>query len=441
MPVIFIHGVNVRKSGNYDKEVAARAALLRRLVLQPLARTKPALANMNIADPYWGGDGVSFRWRQASLPKVQVLESLGAEAGTKTGGTYQSDLDLASTVLALAGTPPPSKLEPLGASDQAFRSAALKDPVRFIEAVLSPVILAEMPVASTDSSSQDAGLQEALLMIAADDVGQDHKVLQAIRAAASNQDVIAVLKQATLARFETLMRENGQVPQAPAASGVLEPLGQVQDFFSKVKDRAGEVFDRAVGAPGRAGTVAMLAGTRGGINSGATQFLGDVFVYLIERDLASPGKPYGPIVATVLDAIQNTPRASAHEPLIVITHSMGGNILYDVITHYQPALVIDAWISVACQAGEFEEMKLFKNSNKALQAPDQVRGLRNRIKYWLNVYDPADILSFLGRPVFEDVNEDLEYHTGASAFKAHSAYFLRPSFYHAVRDRLEKVLP
>jgi hypothetical protein len=42
--------------------------------------------------------------------------------------------------------------------------------------------------------------------------------------------------------------------------------------------------------------------------------------------------------------------------------------------------------------------------------------------------------------VFEDADEDFEYDTGASAFKAHGAYFKRPSFYD-VRERLNKALP
>ena len=437
MPVIFIHGVNVRNIGDYDKDVAMRDELLRRLVIQPLAETKSALKDIHIANPYWGGDGVSFRWHHASLPKVDFIESLGVESS----GTPQSDIDIMTTIMALSLSSVPSRLEPLGVSDRAFQLAALKNPVRLVEAILSPVILSETRLAPVRASAKEAGLYETLLMLAARDTSQDSGVRDEIRGAVSDQLVIETLKNATQLNFERLLRENNLLSDAPRQDGLLEPLGPVTSLFTQMKDRVGEIFDRALDAPTRAASIAALTALRGGVHRGGTQFLGDVFVYLNERDAAAGVQQRGPIISTVLDAINNTPRERPDEPLIVITHSMGGNILYDIVTHYQPTTVLSAWVSVASQAGEFEEMKLFKVSDKTVRAPQQVRGLRDKIKYWLNVYDPADILAFLARPVFEDADEDFEYHTGASAFKAHSAYFKRPSFYDAVRERLERALP
>ena len=432
MPFVFIHGVNVRDTGHYQKDLVVRNEMIRTLIFKPLAKKRPAFEKMEIGSPYWGGYGVTFRWKHASLPEVTFLESMGAEMSA----TPQSDIDIASTVQQLAGTPAPSKLEPLGASDNSFRAAALKDQVRFAEAVLSPIILSEVTVPTDEKSPQKAGEQEALLLLALNDVGHDPKVKAQIERASTNQQVIDILKQATLARFTDLV---GGDPQA--AGGELEPLGRVQDVFSRFKDGVGEVFDRAVSAPGRVTAIAALDGFRAQLNGNFTQFLGDVFVYLVERDGTMPGKPNGPIIETVWNAIRQAPRNSPAEPLIVMTHSMGGNILYDILTHYEPAAKIDVWISVASQVGEFEEMKIFKASDKNVTEPNQVKGLKTKVNYWLNVYDPADLLGFLAKPVFADADEDLEFHTGASAFKAHGAYFKRPSFYDEVRERLEKVLP
>ena len=56
MPVTFIHGVNVRTGLAYEKGVAARDELLRRLVLRPLGEAKSAAwVEMDIHSPYWGG--------------------------------------------------------------------------------------------------------------------------------------------------------------------------------------------------------------------------------------------------------------------------------------------------------------------------------------------------------------------------------------------------
>jgi hypothetical protein len=447
MPIVFIHGVNVRNTGSYQKNEAVRDRLIRRLILDPLSRTKPSMENMGIANPYWGGYGVSFRWNHASLPQVKFLEALGGEELA----TPQADIDISSTVHELAGAGNDSNLEPLGVSDQSFRQAALENQARFTETIVSPIILSEMPFDPEEATAARAAEQEAILLLAVRDVGRDNTLRLRIGHAVSNEQVIDILKDATIKRFEELLVEN-----EPASAGVqhggndLEPLGWAADLRDKLKDRIGEIFDRAVNSPGRATTVAALEGFRNGLNANVTQFLGDVFVYLIERDLNTGGKPYGPIVAAVLDALNQTrkpdataaqtPKETSDEPLIVITHSMGGNILYDILTHYQPATIVDAWISVASQVGEFEEMKLFKSSDKTIAHPQTVDLLSGKVKHWLNVYDPADILSFLAKPVFRGVDEDLKFSTGASALKAHGTYFNRPSFYDAVRSWLEKVL-
>jgi hypothetical protein len=51
---------------------------------------------------------------------------------------------------------------------------------------------------------------------------------------------------------------------------------------------------------------------------------------------------------------------------------------------------------------------------------------------WINVYDPADVLSFLAEPVFHGV-EDLKMQDGAHLANSHNAYFGSRDFYEAVR--------
>jgi hypothetical protein len=135
-----------------------------------------------------------------------------------------------------------------------------------------------------------------------------------------------------------------------------------------------------------------------------------------------------------------TPRSHPQEPLIVVTHSMGGNIVYDILTHFAPELEVDAWISVGSQVGQFEEMKLFRASDPGIVKPSKVRGLKPHVKYWLNVYDPVDLFGFLAAPVFRDLDEDFLFRTGAGDLQSHGAYFKRPRFYREVFSRLERVL-
>ena len=62
-------------------------------------------------------------------------------------------------------------------------------------------------------------------------------------------------------------------------------------------------------------------------------FIGDAFQYLSER---GDGSAPGPIGRTVLAALlEGSARArQSDEPLVVISHSFGGEIVYDILTHY-----------------------------------------------------------------------------------------------------------
>ena len=52
MPVVFIHGVNVRDGQEYRRDLAARNELIHRLLLEPLATSDPRYGQMEIVSPY-----------------------------------------------------------------------------------------------------------------------------------------------------------------------------------------------------------------------------------------------------------------------------------------------------------------------------------------------------------------------------------------------------
>ena len=84
--------------------------------------------------------------------------------------------------------------------------------------------------------------------------------------------------------------------------------------------------------------------------------------------------PTSQISLRVLDALataRENQQARGGEPLVVLSHSMGGQIVYDLVTHFLPRLDryagvrIDYWAAAASQIGLFEEMKLFLASDPA----------------------------------------------------------------------------
>src|SRR5260370_20569085 len=430
MPIIYIHGVNTRYGYEYEKNIATREELLQHLILMPLAQKEDRFKNVEIVNPYWGDAGVNFMWNQATLPDVSTLEALGSGEEVPN----ETDFQITESILALAGKHQTHllQLETLGPEEGMFKRAAQKNLIKFVEVIFSPIILSEMQLADDTHTTPEAeGILQALLAIAGVEVASDALVKAEVAAGRYDDEVMELLKQKILLRIE----------QLPAATNVqpvndqLETLGS--DWLEDCKSQISELFDRVKGAPTRVGTLAILDKSRERLHLKLSRFLGDALVYLNER--GDKEKP-GPIISKVLAALKTAPRNHSNEPFIVLTHSMGGNILYDILTYYDINLKVDVWISVASQVGQFEEMKIFKASDKELGAPAKVEGLKSRVSYWLNVYDPADILSFKAAPVFADVSADLEYSTGVHAFKSHSEYFGRSSFYRLLRWHIEKAL-
>src|SRR5438105_4367816 len=88
MPIFFVHGVNNRREdADYDEGVVRTEGFLRD-VFAPRLGLDPK--QLSIFFPYWGGDGVKFRWRQASLPPhSDAVESLNLESSGRESGDLE----------------------------------------------------------------------------------------------------------------------------------------------------------------------------------------------------------------------------------------------------------------------------------------------------------------------------------------------------------------
>ena len=75
MPLIFVHGVNVRYNPKSDPFVVARDALFRRSVL---ARIVADPTKSLIVNPYWGDAAAKFPWNHGGLPEGRY-EKFGAD--------------------------------------------------------------------------------------------------------------------------------------------------------------------------------------------------------------------------------------------------------------------------------------------------------------------------------------------------------------------------
>jgi len=177
------------------------------------------------------------------------------------------------------------------------------------------------------------------------------------------------------------------------------------------------------------------------LNEFVSNFFGDVFVYLRTRGTAAePGEIPRRLLSKLAWARQQQ-HARNDEPLVVLSHSMGGQIVYDAVTHFLPGtpalhdLRIDFWCATASQVGFFEELKLFLASSGGYKTDHPVPFPPAHLGVWWNVWDHNDFLSFTAQSIIDKV-DDGSYDSGMSLLEAHGGYLQRPSFYRALAAKL-----
>lgn len=192
----------------------------------------------------------------------------------------------------------------------------------------------------------------------------------------------------------------------------------------------------------------IVAEMRQALNQLGALFFGDVFFYLKNRgDADEPG----PIPLRVLDTLAQAQSAkeATGEPIIVLSNSMGGQIMYDIVTYFLPkvpryaGIKVDYWCSVASQVGLFEEMKLFLSSSSAygkdkgnrVPFPD-----RRHLGVWWNVWDVDDVISYSAADIIEGV-EDTPFRVGQMLLKEHIGYLREERFYRLFAERIRRAFP
>jgi len=209
----------------------------------------------------------------------------------------------------------------------------------------------------------------------------------------------------------------------PASYGLLD----------KVQEAADAIVDsgRNLVAQGLVGLV------RDKLNPLVAAFLGDVFVYLRDGDRRQAIRHR---VAQSIAAAHGRKLAGGG-PLILAGHSLGGVILYDMLTDPKGAglpddLQVDVFLTVGSQPGFFEEMKLFAASDPAI-VPGGAKALAAKpsATHWWNVYDPVDVISFRCQGIFEGA-EDFMFSSVGGVLDTHGSYFHRPRLHERLRARL-----
>jgi len=445
VPLVFIHGVNNRDTDeDYARGVAARRTMFEELVAATIV--KRGFPDFKVAaDIYWGDLGVSFGWNLRSVPTTHVVESLGPE------GSGAQNLD----ILQLVSKTRPSKtegVETLGTVPPLV-DAAQQDPAGLVRAIFAPeadrfaVTDLKPPKAAmleSDVDKADAeGAHLGLLLMAAEQLARDVEKPEnrALIQGTTDSQVLNKIEEQVQARYQQLAkpRLEAQASDKEHLGKGGNPIGWTLDHLKKMVNAAKNAVTGAVTETERGASLVALKALRDGVSRRAFRFLGDVFVYLHHGRTAAPAI-YERVKSGVLALNGRTNSKGEREPFIVVSHSFGSEIFYDLlISHQLDAVTVDLWVTAGAQTSLFAEMLLFADIPQPLPPDTSTFSLGRppTVKKWVNFYDEADVLSYLHEPVFGSTAvKDIPVRAGANLTNAHGHYFADPGFYERIAKEL-----
>ena len=358
----------------------------------------------------WYDLGVDLAWDGLSRPRTQLT-------GMGTGHSGAVPPEVASGAVDAGEEAPASPFD--GRPRGGLTSGKSKDAGPTL-AALTPDQLSDFLSAGIVESSLPSG-DAARLAIVADHVARSEDV----RARLERTDGLE-------AEVELLLREVRERSTPEENAGRLVAAGAGESLTTRLREGAKWL----TAAPSNALWTVLLEGRRP-LNEFVTQFLGDAFVYLSQRKTPR-------LIADRVRGVVESAAVEAHElnePLVVLSHSMGGQIVYDLLSHdfdeHGSGFSIDFWCAAASQVGLFEEMRLFRRRDEGeTYGPDRPVPLPERVGRWWNVWDPNDVLSYTARGIFEGVDDEM-YQSRRSPFTAHSGYLEQPRFYRRFAEKLE----
>ncbi|GAA0713061.1 hypothetical protein GCM10010199_11790 [Dactylosporangium roseum] len=395
MPLVYVHGVGNRWDDGYQRRSEQRDGLFRQFVF-PVIGADPAEA---IRSPFWGDLGGHLRWSGSSFPT----------SGSEAFGDGEADLidEIAATELAMD-------------SDRFLVTVAHRDLADAVDLLFS---VCPMPVSSDDIGA--AAVQLVAYCTSRARAVPDGDSLSRHPWLAEVEDDEDLIEQLLQHSTGWSLDQHGD-PRHTAARRPAESLSAGGGAWLNGGLRL--VRRAAIGAP----MSTALHVARAMVGERATTVAADALVYLSSRgDANAPGG----IVQRVADAVEEAARKRTDDrPLVVVAHSLGGLITYDVLSHYRPDLTVDVLVTVGSQVGLFAELGLLRSSDPSLPTVEQPRiDVPPNIRRWLNVVDRADVLAFRAEPVFRAVR-DFVY--PSAAVWAHGAYFRQPHFHARLAQRI-----
>lgn len=463
MPLIFIHGVNVREGDEYEQDMALRNRLFADVFYRILGRNVPDSA---ILSPYWGELAPTGSNNNPYLPKVSLqglqerrrrIRALLPEAAKKIFGKTPNPL------LALAKSGSMEEMIDLMVSVAHDDMGDAKDEQKLKS-------LSKFAYLSTQWRQKFHGRQEQLDWL--NKIGSDEELLDRLqretdlspaelnlRASINTREWVrnrlALSKERIKDRLES-SREKLKEGVSHSKERIIGRIEKLQALRQTSRERIRARLElsrtrinkaRKVARGGAKVTVASarklttnmaaLAITnpaRKIFHAQMSAFIGDSFFYFGSR-----GERFepGPVPALCIQAIEDAARMRTPEDpdLIVVAHSMGSNIICDIVSYFAPSQEIDLVLTVGAQFPLFADLDMFPGFSADERPIPKPPAAVN----WINFYDPNDFLGYSAEGVFEGI-VDVPFSSGRFGVTTHADYFKFVSFFELMAHTVCAVL-
>jgi hypothetical protein len=172
---------------------------------------------------------------------------------------------------------------------------------------------------------------------------------------------------------------------------------------------------------------ALVRNRREAIMNLSTRFIGDIFLYL------QNGESIRKLISVTVESL--TP------PILVIAHSLGAVIMFDMLTSGE-CKKVDLLATVGTQIPFFYAMGALRNIQPNYHEGNS-QGTSDQPSFkipWLNAYNINDFLSFRASEVFKwDILDEWAAENSVPFPASHGAYFEDDDFYKFVFDHWQKV--
>jgi hypothetical protein len=396
MPLVFVHGVNTR----WDRDAVASAKRRNDLFYScSLPCLRSDARSIDVKSPYWGdlGANPSAGGDYTTLPTASGYETFGGQP--VLAGLLTRDL-----IQAIVTSPE----QPLLAT---ARQISLPCAVDLLWA-------SAVEAVSDEESRKELGRFIAAAIDYAERVPAPRWLLEV----QTDYSLITRLKSEVEAGQESTVER----------FGLGDWWGYVQSGATAVRDFAQR---NLIEWPRYAVSRVGLYFLRPWMNDFGARSIGDSLVYVHSRGTAAAP---GPIIQRVLQDLRAAAAARTDaDPLIVIGHSLGGVISFDIFSHFATDLKCDLLVTVGSQVGFLQELGLLANPRPT--APSARTDKPKFVRRWINVFDPLDVLAFAAEPVFTGV-KDLSFSNETGALSAHTSYMYSPRFHRRLGRRMKEAL-